>query len=174
MELWRNTLYLYKYTYAHTHACVCEHVERVYEYEGTATAHMPITFHLQPGVNPELLKGTQLITQAWKLLILPSSKLSAVLWAAWPCPFYAQQFSLDGLISGVIRSQGFLGLKTNLGTRFAQVVQTQELSPLQGLSLLALQAHFFFLIIPLRRLRLWRILDWRARNKKSASLCDCV
>lgn len=34
------------------------------EYEDTATAHMPIAFHLQAGVNPELLKGTQLIAQA--------------------------------------------------------------------------------------------------------------
>lgn len=43
---------------------MCEHEERVHEYEGTATARLPITFHLQPGVNPELLKGTQLIAQA--------------------------------------------------------------------------------------------------------------
>lgn len=75
---------------------MCEYEEGVYKYEGTASAHLPITFHLQPGVNPELLKDTQLIAQAWKLLILPSSKLSAVLWAAWSCPFCAQQLNLDG------------------------------------------------------------------------------
>lgn len=43
---------------------MCKYEERVYEYEGTATAHMPNTFHLQADVNPELLKGTQLIAQA--------------------------------------------------------------------------------------------------------------
>lgn len=149
-------------TYVYTYICICEYEERVCKYEGTASAHMPITFHLQPGVNPELLKDTQLMAQAWKLLILPSAKLSAVLWAAWSSPFYAQHLNLDGPISGAMRSQGLLGLKTNLGARFAQAVQTQDLSPLQGLSLLALQAHF--LIIPLRRPRLWRILDWRAKN----------
>lgn len=108
---------------------MCEYEERVYEYEGTTTAHMPITFRLQADVNPELLKGTQLIAQAWVLLILPSSKLSAVLWAAWSCPFCAQKLSLDGLISDVIRSQGFLGLKINLGTRFAQAVQSPDIGP---------------------------------------------
>lgn len=77
---------------------------------------------------------------------------------AWMDPFLVRSQDL-------IRSQGFLRLKTNLGTRFAQAVQTQGLSPLQGLSLLALQAHFFFLITPLRRLKLWRIWDWRAKTK---------
>lgn len=42
---------------------MCEY-ERVYEYEGTAPAHMPITFHLQADMNPVLPKGTQLVAQA--------------------------------------------------------------------------------------------------------------